>query len=116
MTTHLTDDELVLHYYGEMENTEEARAGAHLGDCITCQEKYARLQRVMAFAAGAAGAPIALAVWLHADARTARVGRRPAGRSGRIVHRRAAVAAPDTRGICSRRADTGGDDRLGASA
>jgi len=49
MTTHLTDDELVLHYYGEMENTEEARAGAHLGDCILCQQNYARLQRVMAF-------------------------------------------------------------------
>ena len=137
MTTHLTDDELVLHYYGEMENTEEARAGAHLGDCITCQQNYARLQRVMAFvdSAPAVDAPagferlawarlqpalparrIALAVWFVSAARTARVGRRPAGRGGRIVHRRTAVAAPDTRWICSRRADAGGDDRVGASA
>ena len=26
MHTHLTDDELVLHYYGEMESADEARA------------------------------------------------------------------------------------------
>jgi hypothetical protein len=49
MITHLTDDELVLHYYGEMEGPEEARAGAHLGTCLPCQQNYARLQRVMAF-------------------------------------------------------------------
>ena len=46
---HLTDDELVLHYYGEMADAEEARAEAHLGACGACQQNYARLQRVMAF-------------------------------------------------------------------
>jgi anti-sigma factor RsiW len=46
---HLSDDELVLHYYGEMERADEARAGAHLEACHACRENYGRLQRVMAF-------------------------------------------------------------------
>ncbi|MGH9346510.1 MAG: hypothetical protein ACRD26_04510, partial [Vicinamibacterales bacterium] len=45
---HLTDDDLVLHYYGEMSEAAEARACAHLGECHTCRETLARLQRVMA--------------------------------------------------------------------
>lgn len=47
-TMHLTDDELVLHYYGEMSETAEARACAHLDDCAGCRENLQRLQRVMA--------------------------------------------------------------------
>ncbi len=47
--THLTDDELVLHYYGEMESADERRAETHLGECDACQQNYARLQRVMAY-------------------------------------------------------------------
>ena len=44
--THVTEDELVLHYYGEMR--DEARTAEHLATCATCQQNYARLQRVMA--------------------------------------------------------------------
>jgi hypothetical protein len=59
MTTHLNDDDLVLHYYGEMDRAEEARAESHLEACADCHENYARLQRVMAFvdSAPAADAP-----------------------------------------------------------
>lgn len=46
---HLNDDDLVLHYYGEMERTDEARAESHLEACHACRDNYARLQRVMAF-------------------------------------------------------------------
>ena len=44
---HLTDDELVLHYYGEMSEAAEARACDHLEGCATCRQNLARLQRVM---------------------------------------------------------------------
>jgi hypothetical protein len=46
---HVTDDDLVLHYYGEMERADEARAESHLEACHACRENYGRLQRVMAF-------------------------------------------------------------------
>ena len=46
---HLNDDDLVLHYYGEMPTDEEARAAAHLAACAACQANYTGLQRVMAF-------------------------------------------------------------------
>ncbi len=46
---HLTDDDLVLHYYGEMPAADEARAESHLAACGACQGNYTQLQRVMAF-------------------------------------------------------------------
>ena len=46
---HLNEDDLVLHYYGEMPSDEEARAATHLAACGVCQDNYATLQRVMAF-------------------------------------------------------------------
>jgi anti-sigma factor RsiW len=46
---HLSDDDLVLHYYGEMTAADETRTGAHLAGCADCQANYTRLQRVMAF-------------------------------------------------------------------
>ena len=46
---HLNDDDLVLHYYGEMPTADESRAATHLSACGACQENYAKLQRVMAF-------------------------------------------------------------------
>ena len=46
-TPHLQDDELVLHYYGEMPAAEEHDAGVHLSSCEACQVNYAKLQRVM---------------------------------------------------------------------
>jgi hypothetical protein len=48
MHTHLTDDELVLHYYGEMSGAEEGRAVAQISDCPDCHASYRRLQRVLA--------------------------------------------------------------------
>jgi hypothetical protein len=48
MTEHLTEDDLVLHYYGEMEAGQEKTAAAHLSDCTACHREYARLQRLMA--------------------------------------------------------------------
>jgi hypothetical protein len=45
---HLTEDELVLHYYGEMADAEETRATTHLSSCAECHESYRRLQRVLA--------------------------------------------------------------------
>jgi hypothetical protein len=57
--THLTEDELVLHYYGEMDAPAEEQATAHLAGCAACHGEYARLQRVMALvdSAPAADAP-----------------------------------------------------------
>src|SRR5690349_25029841 len=49
MNLHLTDDDLVLHYYGEMPAPGEARAESHLSGCAECQTNYTKLQRVMAF-------------------------------------------------------------------
>ena len=48
-TPHVTDDDLVLHYYGEMPAAEERDTEAHLATCDQCQVNYAKLQRVMAF-------------------------------------------------------------------
>jgi hypothetical protein len=49
MNLHLKDDDLVLHYYGELPAPEESRAESHLGSCTECQANYTKLQRVMAF-------------------------------------------------------------------
>jgi hypothetical protein len=46
--THLQDEDLVLHYYGEMSEDEERHAGAHLAACAACHASYTRLQRVLA--------------------------------------------------------------------
>ncbi len=48
MTTHLTEDDLVLHYYGEMSGADEAQATTHLSHCAECHQSYRRLQRVLA--------------------------------------------------------------------
>jgi hypothetical protein len=45
---HLTDDELILHHYGERATTDPAGAAAHLETCRTCGAAYARLQRTLA--------------------------------------------------------------------
>jgi hypothetical protein len=46
--THINEDDLVLHYYGEMDAGEESHAAAHLAECAACQAKYTTLQRVLA--------------------------------------------------------------------
>lgn len=48
MNTHLTEDDLVLHYYGEMTDAEETQAVSHLSACGECHASYRRLQRVLA--------------------------------------------------------------------
>ena len=45
---HLTEDDLVLHYYGELDAAAEGAANAHLAACAGCQGSYTKLQRVMA--------------------------------------------------------------------
>jgi hypothetical protein len=47
-TQHLTEDQLVLHYYGELETDGERAAVTHLSGCGDCHRQYTRLQRVMA--------------------------------------------------------------------
>ena len=48
MQTHLNEDDLVLHYYGEMTDAEETRASEHLAACAACHASYRTLQRVLA--------------------------------------------------------------------
>ena len=58
MTTHIHEDDLVLHYYGETADADERRITSHLADCDTCSESYRRLQRVLtAVEAGASAEP-----------------------------------------------------------
>jgi hypothetical protein len=45
---HLTEDELVLHYYGETGGRAEEGAAAHMTECEQCRRDYTRLQRVLA--------------------------------------------------------------------
>ena len=37
MTNHLSEDELILHYYGETARADEARLESHLASCPECQ-------------------------------------------------------------------------------
>jgi hypothetical protein len=53
---HLDEDDLVLHYYGEMDGDAETHAASHIAACRACHASYTRLQRVLA-AIDAAPAP-----------------------------------------------------------
>jgi hypothetical protein len=44
---HLSEEDLILHYYGEMPPAEETAAAAHLDSCKRCRVDYTRLQRVL---------------------------------------------------------------------
>jgi hypothetical protein len=44
---HLTEDDLVLHYYGELTSREEVHTTMHLASCERCREEFTRLQRVL---------------------------------------------------------------------
>jgi hypothetical protein len=48
MTIHLTEDELVLHYYGELTASDEGRVTSHLTSCAACHDNLRQLQRVLA--------------------------------------------------------------------
>jgi hypothetical protein len=56
---HLNEEDLVLHYYGEMDAGAEAHAAAHLAECVTCHGSYTRLQRVLAAVEAAPGPELA---------------------------------------------------------
>jgi len=43
--THLSEEQLILHYYGEEDDALTAER--HLGECETCRETYGALQRVL---------------------------------------------------------------------
>src|SRR4051812_14427271 len=44
---HVNEDDLVLHYYGELAPADEARVAAHVGECRECHETFRRLQQVL---------------------------------------------------------------------
>jgi hypothetical protein len=45
---HLNEDDLVLHFYGELDGDAGAKTGAHLSECADCRARFVRLQRVLA--------------------------------------------------------------------
>ena len=47
MNTHLSEDELILHYYGETERADQSRVESHLASCADCQFANQQLRRVM---------------------------------------------------------------------
>jgi hypothetical protein len=54
MNTHLSEDELILHYYGETERADETRVESHLGSCAECRLADQQLRRVMTLVDSAA--------------------------------------------------------------
>ena len=44
---HLTDDDLILHYYGELDANASARVSDHLRACAACHASFTTLQRVL---------------------------------------------------------------------
>jgi anti-sigma factor RsiW len=47
MSNHLSENDLILHYYGETERADEARIESHLAGCEECQTAKAALAGVM---------------------------------------------------------------------
>lgn len=45
---HLNEDDLVLHYYGELDAAAASHAEQHLRTCADCRGSFSRLERVMA--------------------------------------------------------------------
>lgn len=54
MTTHLSEDDLILHYYGETDRADQPAVAAHLASCAECQAADARLRQVMSMVDSAA--------------------------------------------------------------
>src|SRR5262245_38105878 len=44
---HVIEDDLVLHYYGELTSQDEGRVSAHLAECRECHGAYRRLQQML---------------------------------------------------------------------
>jgi hypothetical protein len=57
MDNHLTEDDLILHYYGELSGSDEAVVRTHLAACKDCQKNFRHLQRVLAVVDESAVAP-----------------------------------------------------------
>jgi hypothetical protein len=45
--SHLTEEELILHFYGETDRKDEARVEAHLASCGQCRAQQAAIKRVL---------------------------------------------------------------------
>ena len=45
---HLNEEDLILHFYEELEAEAASRSTRHLAECADCRSSYTRLQRVMA--------------------------------------------------------------------
>ena len=54
MHNHLTEDELILHYYGETERADRTRVDSHLASCGECRFAQDQLRRVMTLVDSAA--------------------------------------------------------------
>jgi hypothetical protein len=54
MSIHLSEDDLILHYYGETERGDQARIASHLAACAECQGAREKLARVMTLVDSAA--------------------------------------------------------------
>jgi hypothetical protein len=54
MSNHLSEDDLILHFYGETESGDAARVESHLASCADCQGARAALVRVMTLVDSAA--------------------------------------------------------------
>ena len=54
MTNHLSEEELILHYYGETPRDEAARLAGHLASCGECEAANKSLRRVLTMVDSAA--------------------------------------------------------------
>jgi hypothetical protein len=54
MSNHLTEDELILHYYGEIDRGDQSRVVSHLESCAECRAANDKLARVMSLVDSAA--------------------------------------------------------------
>lgn len=54
MNTHISEDELILHYYGESARADETRIESHLASCAECRFANEQLRRVMTLVDSAA--------------------------------------------------------------
>ena len=87
MNNHLTEDELILHYYGEIDRADHARVESHLASCAECQFANEKLRRVMTMvdAASPVEAPLGFerTAWARLEpALEERLGHRSAAREG----------------------------------
>jgi hypothetical protein len=54
MNTHLSEDDLILHYYGETDRGDQPHVDAHLASCAECTHAREQLVRVMTLVDSAA--------------------------------------------------------------